>query len=281
MLQLPDVMLCAVTSVAIPETVRALQRSMDDIAFGDAVIFTHADPLIPRGSALRWEHVPRIATRDAYSAFILKHLAPRITRPHILIVQWDGFVVDPAAWDPEFLEHDYVGAPWPQFRDGFAVGNGGFSLRSRRLLEATADDRFVPHHPEDVAICREWRTALEDDFDIRFAPVDVAGRFAFERHRPDGPTFGFHGLFNFPDILPPTELPSVLRALDPSLLRTRDGADLVLKLIEKRHHGLAWRTWLRRPAGRPAGRDIKLPLQLIAASFGLPVSAPADFCTDE
>ena len=56
----------------------------------------------------------------------------------MLLIQWDGYVVNPEAWDPAFLGCDYLGAKWYWHDDGMRVGNGGFSLRSRRLLDALA-----------------------------------------------------------------------------------------------------------------------------------------------
>jgi hypothetical protein len=129
-------------------------------------------------------------------------------------VQWDGFVLDATQWAPQFLEYDYVGAPWPQFSDGRDVGNGGFSLRSRRLLEACRDPRFRAAHPEDVAICRLNRDLLEREHGIRFADRSTAERFAFERTEPDGPTFGFHGVFNMIPALGADGFWEVYRGLD-------------------------------------------------------------------
>jgi hypothetical protein len=47
--------------------------------------------------------------------------------------------VNPAAWDPEFLDWDYIGAKWFWAEAGKRVGNGGFSLRSYKLLEQPMD----------------------------------------------------------------------------------------------------------------------------------------------
>lgn len=44
----------------------------------------------------------------------------------MLIMQWDGFVSDPAAWRPEFFEYDYIGPRWPWNEEPHNVGNGVF-----------------------------------------------------------------------------------------------------------------------------------------------------------
>lgn len=194
-LALPTVTLCAATSVNIAATVRALEACLDQVDFADCLLFTDVGIENLRGGIHRVA-IERIASARDYSAFILSQLATRITTEHCLIVQWDGFVLDAKAWDPVFLEFDYLGAPWPQFDDGYDVGNGGFSLRSRRLLQACQDERFSGAHPEDVAICRNHRRFLEDHHAIRFADHQTAGRFSLERGKPGHPTFGFHGIFN-------------------------------------------------------------------------------------
>ena len=140
--------------------------------------------------------IDRLETSSDYSKFMIRSLGKHIATPHCLVVQWDGFVINPTQWDPDFLNYDYIGAPWPQFGDAFGVGNGGFSLRSLALLDACRDDRFIFRHPEDLAICRVNRPLLEDRYQIRFANREVASRFAYERDAASTSTFGFHGVFN-------------------------------------------------------------------------------------
>src|ERR1700687_3454326 len=48
-------------------------------------------------------------------------------------------LITPAAWREEFLGCDYIGAQWFWHDDAMRVGNGGFSLRSRKLLLALQD----------------------------------------------------------------------------------------------------------------------------------------------
>jgi hypothetical protein len=138
----------------------------------------------------------------------MKGLLPYIDTEYVLLVQWDGYVVNPAVWSDQFLLFDYVGARWPVsfgVPAEFAVGNGGFSLRSRTLLEALQDPRIVfppagkyslETHSEDFAICLNHRRYLEREHGISFAPAEVADRFSFEHVDPTGPTFGFHGQVN-------------------------------------------------------------------------------------
>lgn len=193
-LSLPTVTLCAVASVNVAATIRALQMSLCQADFAECLLLT--DARVPSTDNIQVTPVPKIRSAASYSTFVLRDLVGHVRTAHCLVVQWDGFVLDAEAWDPAFLEYDFIGAPWPQFADGWNVGNGGFSLRSRRLLEACCDPQFQPGHPEDVAICRINRGLLEQQHGIRFADQTVAERFSYERTMPQGPTFGFHGIFN-------------------------------------------------------------------------------------
>jgi hypothetical protein len=194
-LALPTVTLCAVSSVNLDATLAALGASLDQIEFAQCLLFTDTAPVAidPRVQVVE---IPRIHSACDYSKFMLDELAAHLKTDHCLTVQWDGFILDARQWKPEFLDYDYIGAPWPKFGTGEDVGNGGFSLRSRRLVEACRDPDFVRGAAEDVAICRVNRSFLERDFGLRFADRKIAEHFAFERNIPTNKTFGFHGIFN-------------------------------------------------------------------------------------
>jgi hypothetical protein len=149
------------------------------------------------------------------------------------MVQWDGYVIDGSAWDPAFLDYDYIGAPWVHFADQHVVGNGGFSLRSRRLLDSLATCQLGAGEAEDLAICRRLRPELEQRHAIRFAPVDVAARFAWERQPRTGQAFGFHGVFNMPALMPPHALSHLLSAVEPHVVRPHEDREIVLGLLRR------------------------------------------------
>lgn len=200
---LRDVTLCAVSSSNVAATISALEASLAEIAVAEALLFTDADPAalgIVMSDAIRIVPVEPIESSAAYSRFVLEHLVDHVGTSHCLITQWDGHVIEGGRWCDEFLEYDYIGASWPQFDDGHTVGNGGFSLRSRRLMEACRHPDFIGHHPEDVAICRTNRVMLEQ-FGLRFAPVDLADRFSAERAGDPATAFGYHGVFLMPEVL--------------------------------------------------------------------------------
>lgn len=198
-LALPQVTLCAATSVNVKATVRGLKASLAQIDFAACKLFTDA-PIRSEHPAICIVPIQRLNSSAAYSDFLLSQMSNHVDTSHCLIAQWDGHVIDAKRWRPEFLNYDYIGASWPQFRDGHDVGNGGFSLRSRRLMEACRNPQFHPCHPEDLAIGRENRTWLEG-MGMRFAPRALADMFATERTGDLATSFGYHGVWNMPQAI--------------------------------------------------------------------------------
>lgn len=136
---------------------------------------------------------------EAYNSFMIKKINSYIDTDFALVIQYDGFILNPKAWADDYFKYDYIGAPW--YEDGqFIVGNGGFSMRSKKLLEILQKDETIqisPDEPEDTFICMEKRDYLESK-GIKFAPVDLAKQFSLEANEKDGVRwtnqFGFHGL---------------------------------------------------------------------------------------
>ena len=131
---LTDVTICAIDSVNVPATVAALDRSIRSCRFGDAILFSHEAVQGPFQSI----KIDRVGSTAAYSEFLYRHLPRLIETPFVLVVQWDGYVIDPAAWAPDFRRYDYIGAPWPFVSDDFSVGNGGFSWQSPMATRSAA-----------------------------------------------------------------------------------------------------------------------------------------------
>jgi hypothetical protein len=143
--------------------------------------------------------IPHIDCLQKYSRFVIHDLHKHFDTEHVMIAQADGFILNPDAWQKEFLDFDYIGAPWWWYTDGYNVGNGGFCIRSKRLMKHLSDtydetearygrDIF---HPEDHYICRTMRKSLEDCSGFTFAPGEIAGKFSVENGRWNG-QFGFH-----------------------------------------------------------------------------------------
>lgn len=211
-LALPQVTLCAASSVNVAATIRALETCLAQIDFGECLLFTDVAVSVAH-PGIRIVPIEQLTSAMAYSRFVLGQLADHVTTRHCLVVQWDGHVLDARRWDPAFLEFDYIGASWPQFSDGHDVGNGGFSLRSQRLLRACQDARFAAADVEDLEIGRTHRAWLEGQ-GMRFAPRPLADRFSAERAGDPATSFGYHGVWHMPRVLGVEQFWRIYRSLD-------------------------------------------------------------------
>lgn len=175
-------------STHIPESYEAVSYSQKGIEFGDMVFLTNQN----------------LKSSDEYSRFMLFELYKWVQTDFALVVQHDGYVIRPEKWSNSFLGYDYIGAPWPpnthftNKNNEVRVGNGGFSLRSKKLLSSFPKlglqftDNGTGFFHEDGQICNYHREVLEND-GIKFAPVEVAAMFSKEHTVPETvQSFGFH-----------------------------------------------------------------------------------------
>lgn len=251
-LALPQVTICAVSSVNVAATLRALEACLEQVAPAACLLFTDAQVTPPRPD-IRIVPIAPMRSSAAYSRFILHDLVDHVASSHCLVVQWDGHVRDTAHWDPRFLDYDYVGASWPQFDDGHEVGNGGFSLRSRRLMEACRDPGFKVLHPEDMAIGRTNRAFLEAR-GMRFAPVALADAFSAERAGDPAQSFGYHGVFLMPRVLGADGFWDIYEELDDRGTLRRDFRPILWRVRQGRH---GTRRALRMVIDRLRGRGYR------------------------
>lgn len=203
-LHLPDVTLVAIDTVCHELTALAIKESLDQAQF--SAVHIHTDdrrPFQREDTGATFIAIKPFASPDEAMRHLWYEVPAHIATSHMLLVQWDSGIVCPARWSSQFLSYDYVGAPWGWHSDQHEVGNGGFSLRSRRLMRHIAErrDRFPLIHPEDDVLCRRYRPALERA-GFRWASVGVALCFSFERSGYSGTHchFGYHGIFNWPRV---------------------------------------------------------------------------------
>ena len=202
-IQLPTVTLCAVACTKIDETIYALQQSMRGIDFHETLLLTH-EPRQLDDVGITVIPIERLDYKG-YNHFVLYRLKEYIKTDFTLLVQNDGYVLRPQQWDKIFFQYDYIGAPWPKdthfTKEGVnvRVGNGGFSWRSKKLLNALTvlglpfTDNQTGFYHEDGVLCVYYKKPLED-YGIKFAPVDIAARFSHETDCEETvvKSFGFH-----------------------------------------------------------------------------------------
>lgn len=208
-IKLETVTLLGIDCLDLDRLILAMDICQQEFEFADIKILTSIDS--DHKNIIK---INPINSTEEYSEFMLSELDNYIETPHVLIVQYDGFILNPNQWTDEFLKYDYIGAPWlvadwsvrnfdfpKELLGKLVVGNGGFSLRSKKMTSLCSklfrENSFLRYHPEDVAIGVYNRKLLEDN-GIKFAPVELAKQFSFENESDDNykwnGQFGFHGL---------------------------------------------------------------------------------------
>ena len=227
MIKLSNVTLISIdTTDNLSGTLKGVYTSMSGINFGAIKIITTKKQiennysLVDDGIVLE-EPVVDIKNYNDYNHYVIHDLHNHVNTSHCLLVQPDGFVLFPEKWNNEWLKYDYIGAPWAYAEDAYIdpfgnhhrVGNGGFSLRSKKFLEVptkvevpwetnNSDFYWMPegvvNYHEDGNVCVHNRHIFIEQ-GCKYAPVEVAVRFSQETRvsECDGITpFGFH--YNLP-----------------------------------------------------------------------------------
>lgn len=208
----------------VTKTIKALYTCMEVVNFKEVKFLTSKHVINQIGKDLLKDGIiceePSISVSSMkdYSKFMIYHLNEYINTDFVITIQHDGFIINPDAWRDEFLNYDYIGAPWPWREQGFvtpfgehiSVGNGGFSLRSKKLLElpskvevpfdVVAMNDFYKmfgsvNWNEDGNICVHNRHIFEEN-ECKFAPVEVAKYFSYESPLNINQgiiPFGYHG----------------------------------------------------------------------------------------
>lgn len=207
-LRLPTVTLALAETLSHDLARLAVLDCLGHADFGDVVIYSDDfnKLSIPGARNIKVDNWP---SKQACQEFVYGGLSQEIRTPHVLFIEWDSGIIDPEMWKSEFLEYDYIGSPWG-YKNEHNVGNGGFSLRSKALLNYLDGHKHkVPINSPfaDDLVCRKYRDVLELE-GFCWASEPLAHDFAFERCRPSPKSrhFGFHGMFNWPIVFPPDEL---------------------------------------------------------------------------
>ncbi len=183
MLNLPDVTLCALGSTDIEGMRKSLDYSASKVKFGDVKLIEHECNGI-----------------DAWNKAIVFDLGGYISTSYALLIHPDGGVGNPLAWNPAWLDYDYIGSPWPlpdegdnvSYRDKNGViqrvGNS-ISLRSKKLMDLPKKlnmewKSFHGFTNEDGYICVNMRHVFEEN-GCKFAPFEEAVKFGCEIFLPE------------------------------------------------------------------------------------------------
>ncbi len=217
----PTVTLAFVDTSSHVLTRAALEASVTQFPFTRVLVATDRPEAFPGYDTVRVDPFPTIRE---FCRYLTHGLVEHITTDVMLMAQYDGFVIHGDQYSPHFAHYDYIGAPWPMFED-CAVGNGGFSWRSRRLMEAVATLDYDGVEPEDIFICRTSRILLESRHKVRFPGRDLASHFSQELSPRHYPSFGFHGFFHLPTLYA-KRLDFLVENLTPRMLRNSNAAPM-------------------------------------------------------
>lgn len=190
--------LVAISTNKVKETVKALKYSAKELEFNKIIFFTNE----PNFDDFECIKIPSLKDVIQYNNIVLG-LNKYIDSEHALIIQHDGHIVNPNMWSNEFLKYDYIGAPWPDDVEWNKrwnnyppemsktiiknlsinrIGNGGFSLRSKKFLEYadSFEKDFLKHGvPEDIFL-NVLNFELSIDKTIKYPNVETAMKFSYE-----------------------------------------------------------------------------------------------------
>jgi len=233
-------------STAIP----SIMKSMQELPGSKGLLLSIKKPEnLP--SKIEWKSIYFLNYKQ-YSVFMMHALYAYIDTEYCLVVQDDSWVLNGNKFTKEFYEYDYIGpishcgirfiedphTPTKNKKENLTmdylylnynwvddykvckpntlvVQNGGFSLRSKRFLEACNVHGFIHSSPDpwvltnDIGIKREWNFNWNEDiqltgilrpilenFGYKFATLDVASRFGIEYMDPR-----WHAGINFDNIV--------------------------------------------------------------------------------
>ena len=143
MKQLLNIDLVSVNSINPEESVNALLYSSEKIKFGAIKLFAHYKPLNITEN-IEYIKIEKL-THESMNWFHLNTLPKYINNKFMLSIHDDGFIINPDKWDNNFLNYDYIAAPWPalDWCRKNRVGNGGFVLKSKKFLKDKPDYLLV------------------------------------------------------------------------------------------------------------------------------------------
>jgi hypothetical protein len=191
---MPTISLVIIDTEIYQLSYQAVKSSIDKLEFSDILIFSDNNS---SWGDLPVINIPKIKSYFEYNNLLLNQLSNFVKTDFCLIIQYDGYILNSSSFSKSFFDYDYIGAPWPWHKTN-NMGNGGFSWRSKKLLQATKELNYSKSNqePEDDFICRTKRDILEKRYGCLFAPEEIAAQFSIEHGSRNYPTFGFHGVWH-------------------------------------------------------------------------------------
>lgn len=215
----------------------ALEKTCNAVPYNEILVFS--DKQLNFKRPYKFYKTDKITGIKTYCDFIFNDLYQFVTTDQVMIIQYDGFAVNADLWSDNFLNYDILGPfininmeGFPRLfkslfteeemveirKEKWRAGGGGFTIRSKKLLEITSKDKTVlPYFKrldiedalfdcEDVALSFKYKKYLQEKYNIKYAPVDIALDFAVEHTTGYSCSLGFHGWYNTPLFLSEQEV---------------------------------------------------------------------------
>lgn len=204
----------------VEETIQALHTCKNVANFGEVKLVTlpqYVEKYQDEEGITLENQVRPLTNIDEYNYYILYHLYKHINTDYVLLIQDHAFIINPDAWRNDFFDYDYIGAPWPHRERAYItpygehqrVGNGGFSFRSKKLLEVPLK-QWIPFKVAEMSDFYQMfggnntnedgnitvhNKHLYEKQGCKIAPIEVAKFFSYESPVPENSgiiPFGFH-----------------------------------------------------------------------------------------
>ena len=200
-LQLKNITLLSYNCVNPIQSVKALLYSSKDIDFAELILVSNKKPeKLPSNISFI---ETKYTSYEETSLFTYKNLPDIIRTDYMLSIHDDGFVINPHLWRDEFLEYDYIGAPWKESPNNLGrinrVGNGGFCLKSFKFIQLTRPLKSLGLCDDGELTNWYYKYFIQNN--CKYASVEVAMKFSLESRIPEceynlNNCFGFHGKGN-------------------------------------------------------------------------------------
>lgn len=203
-------------SSAIPSII----KSMEQLPGSRGLLLSISKPEnLPNN--IEWNKIFNL-NYNQYAIFMMHSLYAFIKTDYCLTVQDDGWVLNGENLTEEFYQYDYIGPPthcgfqfndtvdkinhlflqfnWIDKPNTLVIQNGGFSFRTKRLLEACNVHGITHTVPDPLKMTnnttekkQEWKNNWNEDVQLtgflrpaliscgyKFAPLSVANKFGIE-----------------------------------------------------------------------------------------------------
>jgi hypothetical protein len=209
---LPDVTLVCTSSVRINEHIRSMLKCSEEIEFGKMLFVSHEKPAdLPTN--IEFIEYPKIENIMDFNHLMWEDIGWMIETSHSLFCQDHATILNSNLFKQEWLDLDYLGAIWPVVKNSYVAnngevvrnGNGGFSLRSTRLMRLPRQMDWElrqeqSYFNEDGNVCCYWRKEMLEQ-GIKYGTAEDAALFSYETPMLENDwgkmkTFGHHR--NFP-----------------------------------------------------------------------------------